>query len=35
VLDGLAALVDQSLVHREEVREETRFAMLETIREYV
>ncbi len=35
VLDGMAALVDQSLVQRVETAEgESRFAMLETIREY-
>jgi predicted ATPase/class 3 adenylate cyclase len=34
ILDGLAALVDQSLVRREEPGGEPRFTMLETIREY-
>jgi tetratricopeptide (TPR) repeat protein len=34
VLDGLAALVDQSLVRQEEVHGEPRFTMLETIREF-
>jgi tetratricopeptide (TPR) repeat protein len=34
VLDGLAALVEQSLVRREEPDGETHFVMLETIREY-
>jgi len=34
VLDGLAALVDQSLVRQEEVHGDPRFTMLETIREF-
>ncbi len=34
VLDGLASLVDQSLVRREETDGEPRFLMLETIREF-
>ena len=34
VLDGLASLVDKSLLRRYEVDGETRFWMLETIREY-
>jgi predicted ATPase/DNA-binding XRE family transcriptional regulator len=34
VLNGLAALVDASLVRAEPVRGEARFSMLETIREY-
>jgi predicted ATPase/class 3 adenylate cyclase len=34
VLDGLAELVDQSLVRQEEVHGEPRFTMLETIREF-
>jgi predicted ATPase len=34
VLDGLMALVDQSLVRAEEVDGETRFRMLDTIREF-
>jgi non-specific serine/threonine protein kinase len=34
VLDGLASLVDKSLVQRVDGVEEPRFAMLETIREY-
>ena len=34
VLDGLAALVDQSLVRSDEVNGEPRFSMLEPIREY-
>jgi predicted ATPase len=33
-LDGIAALVDKSLLHEEETRGEARFSMLETIREY-
>lgn len=35
VLDGLAALVDQSLVRREEAGGETRFEMFPTIREFL
>jgi tetratricopeptide (TPR) repeat protein len=34
VLDGLAALMDQSLVRQMEVNGEPRFTMLETLREY-
>lgn len=34
VLDGLVSLVDKSLLRRDEVAGETRFGMLETIREY-
>src|SRR5206468_3353590 len=35
VLDGLGALVDQSLIRQEETPDgEPRFAMLETLREY-
>ncbi len=34
VFDGVAALVDQSLLRREDAGEEPRFLMLETIREY-
>jgi predicted ATPase/class 3 adenylate cyclase len=34
VLDGLAALMDQSLVRQVEVNGEPRFTMLETLREY-
>jgi predicted ATPase/DNA-binding SARP family transcriptional activator len=34
VVDGLASLLDKSLVHLEGTEEEPRFAMLETIREY-
>jgi predicted ATPase len=33
-LDGLAALLDQSLLHQEELHGQQRFTMLETIREY-
>lgn len=35
VLDGLAALVDQSLVRREEITGTTRFEMLPTIRDFL
>jgi predicted ATPase/transcriptional regulator with XRE-family HTH domain len=34
ILDGLTALLDQSLLYQEEVYGEPRFTMLETIREY-
>lgn len=34
VFDGVAALVDQSLVRSDEVRDETRFRLLDTIREF-
>jgi predicted ATPase/transcriptional regulator with XRE-family HTH domain len=34
VSEGMAALVDKSLVRREEANGETRYSMLETIREY-
>ncbi|MFN2484595.1 MAG: adenylate/guanylate cyclase domain-containing protein [Candidatus Limnocylindria bacterium] len=34
VLDGLGTLVDQSLVRQDEIEDEPRFAMLETIREF-
>jgi predicted ATPase/class 3 adenylate cyclase len=34
VLDGVASLVDKSLLQREDVRGEPRFTMFETIREY-
>jgi predicted ATPase/transcriptional regulator with XRE-family HTH domain len=34
LLDGLAALLDQNLLHQEEIHGEQRFSMLETIREY-
>ena len=34
ILDGMASLVDKSLIKQEEVEGESRFLMLETIREY-
>jgi predicted ATPase/transcriptional regulator with XRE-family HTH domain len=34
ILDGLGALLDQNLLHQEELHGEQRFSMLETIREY-
>jgi tetratricopeptide (TPR) repeat protein len=34
ILDGLTALLEQSLLHQEELYGEPRFTMLETIREY-
>ena len=34
VFDGVASLFDKSLVHAEEVAGESRFAMLQTVREY-
>src|SRR6202022_5197599 len=34
LLDGMASMVDKSLVQQEQAKGESRFVMLETIREY-